>query len=133
MESHGQSKSETQPPESPPKSGRARHRFRLGAIILLYLLAAYLLIPLAWKWQVRRHPELFDAPRVTHTPNGIPGDPVNVALLGSEADVIHAMVAAKWDPADPLTFRSSVRIAVDSVFRRPDEDAPVSTLELFGR
>jgi hypothetical protein len=78
------------------------------------------LIPLAWKWQVRRHPELFDAPRVTHTPNGIPGDPVNVAFLGSEADVIHAMVAAKWDPADPLTFRSTVRIALDSVFRQPE-------------
>jgi len=91
------------------------------------------LIPLAWKRQVRRHPELFDAPRITHTSSGIPGDPVNVALLGPESDVIRALVAAKWHPADPLTFRSSVRIAVDSVFRRPDEDAPVSTLELFGR
>jgi len=82
---------------------------------------------------VRRHPQLFDAPRITHTADGIAGDPVNVALLGSEADVIHAMIAAKWDPADPLTFRSSVRIAVDSVFRRPDENAPVSTLDVFGR
>jgi hypothetical protein len=90
-------------------------------------------MPLAWKRGVRRHPQLFDAPRITHTSDGIAGDPVNVALLGSEADVIHAMIAAKWDPADPLTFRSSVRIAVDSVFRRPDENAPVSTLELFGR
>ena len=90
-------------------------------------------MPMVWKRDVRRHPQLFDAPRITHTTAGIPGDPVNVALLGSEADVIHAMIAAKWDPADPLTFRSSVRIAVDSVFRRPDEDAPVSTLELFGR
>ena len=133
MKSHGESESETQPAESPTKSGRARHRFRLGAILLLYLLAAYVLIPLAWKRQVRRHPELFDAPRVTHTSSGIPGDPVNVALLGPESDVIRALVAAKWHPADPLTFRSSVRIAVDSVFRRPDEDAPVSTLELFGR
>jgi hypothetical protein len=76
---------------------------------------------------------LFDAPRVTHTSSGIPGDPVNVALLGPESDVIRALIAAKWHPADPLTFRSSVRIAVDSVFRRPDEDAPVSTLQLFGR
>jgi hypothetical protein len=90
-------------------------------------------VPLRWKRDVRRHPQLFDAPRITHTPSGILGDPVNVALLGSEADVIHAMIAAKWDPADPLTFRSSVRIAVDSVFRRPDTNAPVSTLELFGR
>src|SRR5215469_6590101 len=134
MASHGESESETQPLKSPLKSGRARDRFLLGAIILLlYLLSSYVLIPLAWKRQVRRHPELFDAPRVTHTSSGIPGDPVNVALLGPESDVIRALIAAKWHPADPLTFRSSVRIAVDSVFRRPDEDAPVSTLELFGR
>jgi LssY C-terminus len=59
-----------------------------------------------------------------------PGD---LALVGSETDVIRAMTAGKWSPADPITFRSSVRIAVDSVFRRPDADAPVSVLELFGR
>ena len=119
---------------SPRAGGRRRLFLRLGAIvILLYLLAAYVIIPQVWKRDIRRHPQLFAAPRITHTPNGIPGDPLNVALLGSEADVIHAMIAAKWDPADPLTFRSSVRIAVDSVFRRPDTNAPVSTLELFGR
>src|SRR5215470_16902844 len=134
MASHGESESDPQPPESPPKSRSAGRRFRLAAIIILvYLLAAYVLIPLAWKRRVRRHPELFDAPRVTHTSSGIPGDPVNVALLGPESDVIRALVAAKWHPADPLTFRSSVRIAVDSIFRRPDEGAPVSTLKLFGR
>lgn len=104
-----------------------------GGVVLLYLLAAYVIIPLIWKRDERRHPELFDAPRVTHTPDGIPGDPINVALLGSEADVVHALIAAKWDPADPITFQSSVRIAVDSVFRRPDANAPVSTLVLFGR
>src|SRR5215469_15954659 len=102
MESHVESESETQPPESPPKSGRARLCF-LGAIILVYLLAAYVLIPLAWKRQIRRHPELFDAPRITHTSSGIPGDPVNVALLGPESDVIRALIAAKWRPADPVT------------------------------
>src|SRR5215469_8737179 len=117
MALHGESESDLQPPESAPKSGRAGRRFRFGAIILLlYLLAAYVLIPLAWKRQARRHPELFDAPRITHTSSGIPGDPVNVALLGPESDVIRALVAAKWRPADPVTFRSSVRIAVDSVF-----------------
>jgi LssY C-terminus len=84
-------------------------------------------MPLAWKRDVRRHPQLVDAPRITHTADGIAGDPVNVALLGSEEDVIHAVIAAKWDPADPLTFRSSVRIAVDSVFRRPDENAVLTT------
>lgn len=118
--------------ERPPRRSR-RLLYLAGVVILIYLAFAYVFMPLVWKRDVRRHPALFDAPRITHTPNGIPGDPINVALLGSESDVIHAMIAAKWDPADPLTFRSSVRIAVDSVFRRPDDDAPVSTLELFGR
>jgi hypothetical protein len=119
-------------PASPRRRGR-RLLYLAGLVILAYLAVAYVIMPLTWKRDVRRHPDLFDAPRITHTPAGIPGDPVNVALLGSESDVIHAMTKAKWDPADELTFRSSVRIAVDSVFRRPDPDAPVSTLELFGR
>jgi LssY C-terminus len=117
------------------RGGRRDRRFFFCfvAIVLLYLLAAYVIVPLAWKRDVRRHPELFDAPRVTHTPGGIPGDPVNIALVGSQSGLIRAMTAAKWYPADPITFRNSARIAVDSVFRRPDDDAPVSTLELFGR
>lgn len=104
-----------------------------GALLLTYLLAAYVLVPRIWKRETRHHLDPSEGPRVTHTPAGIPGDPVNVALLGSEPEVIHGMIAAGWYPADPITFRSSVRIAVDSVLRRPDDDAPVSTLELFGR
>jgi hypothetical protein len=107
--------------------------FLTGAVILAYLLVAYVILPLAWRRDTHRHPDLSGGPRVTHTPNGIPGDPVNLALVGSETDVIRAMTVGKWSPADPITFRSSVRIAVDSVFRRPDADAPVSMLELFGR
>jgi hypothetical protein len=103
------------------------------AVVVLYFLGAYVIAPLAWKRDVRLHRDLFAAPRITHTPSGIPGDPINCALLGTESDVVHAMLAAKWDPADPITFRSSLRIAADSVLRRPDPDAPVSTLELFGR
>ena len=36
-------------------------------------------------------------------------------------------------PADPITLASSARIAADTVLRRPDDDAPVSNLFLFGR
>ncbi len=104
-----------------------------GALLLVYLVTAYVILPLAWRTEVRRHPDLSSAPRITQTANGIPGDPLNVALEGSESDVVHAMTAAKWYPADPITFRTSVRIAVDALFRRPDDDAPVSDLYLFGR
>jgi hypothetical protein len=105
----------------------------VATVLLLYLLAAYVIIPFAWKKDTARDAGLVDAPRITHTVDGIPGDPVNLALLGSEAELIRAMTAAKWFPADPITLRTSLRIAVDSVLRRPDDNAPVSTLELFGR
>jgi hypothetical protein len=102
-------------------------------VSLLWLVVAYVVLPAIWKRAVVRHPALFAAPRITHTIDGIPGDPVNLALLGSEADLLRGMTTAKWFPADPITLRSSLRIALDSVLRRPDGEAPVSTLELFGR
>ena len=105
----------------------------MGGLLLLYLVTAYVVLPLIWRTDIRLHPDLSDTPDITHTASGIPGDPLNISLVGSEADVILAMKAAAWYPADPITFRSSVRIAVDSVFRRPDDDAPVSNLYLFGR
>jgi LssY C-terminus len=123
------------PPETQdPRRRRAALLLQIcGLALFLYLLTAYVVLPLAWKRDVARHPTLFDAPRVTHTIDGIPGDPVNVALEGSEADVIRALRMTKWYPADPITLRSSLRIAIDSVLRDPDDEAPVSTLELFGR
>jgi hypothetical protein len=125
---------EQQPLEPARQRRVARRLLRLTfALLLTYLLVAYVLVPLVWKRETRHQLAPVGVPRITHTPAGIHGDPVNVALVGSEPDVIHAMTAAKWYPADPITFRSSVRIAVDSVFRRPDDDAPVSPLELFGR
>jgi len=125
---------EPQPPPSSRRSERSRRFFyAVGLVLLAYLLVAYVILPVVWKRETRHHLDPSAGPRVTHTPDGIPGDPVNVALVGSESDVVHSMTAAKWYPADPITFRSSLRIAVDSVFRRPDDDAPVSTLELFGR
>jgi hypothetical protein len=107
--------------------------FALGSLLAAYLLVAYVLTPLWWRSDLKRHPALADGPRITHTANGIPGDPVNLALIGSESELIRGMTAAKWFPADPITFRTSLRIAVDSVFRRPDDEAPVSDLFLFGR
>lgn len=125
---------EEQPSQSLGRRKLERRILRVCVVVLLtYLLAAYVILPLGWKRETRHVLDASTGPRITHTVNGIPGDPVNVALVGSESDVVHAMTAAKWYPADPITFRSSVRIAVDSVFRRPDDDAPVSTLELFGR
>jgi hypothetical protein len=104
-----------------------------GAILLAYLVAAYVALPLLWRTAVEDDPALAGGPHLTHTASGVAGDPVNIALVGTESDVIHAMLEAGWFPANPITFESSIRIAVDSVLRRPDDQAPVSSLYLFGR
>lgn len=105
----------------------------VAGVIAGYLVVAYLILPQLGKEKVQRHPDLLDGDRLTHTANGLPGDPLNIALVGSEEDVIRSLLAAGWRPADPLSFRSSVRIVVDTVLAEPDPNAPVSNLFLFGR
>ena len=102
-------------------------------LLAVWAVAAYLAAPALWRMFYRHEPHLASGPRLTNTSDGHPGDPVNVALEGTEEDVIRAMTAADWHPADPITFATSVRIVVDSIVRRPDDDAPVSNLFLFGR
>lgn len=101
--------------------------------LLLWFVAAYLLLPALWKRYTRRHPSLEDIPSVTFTADGIPADPINVALIGTEEELIRIMLAAKSYPADALTLRSSLKMAVSAVFKREYEDAPVSSEFLFGR
>ena len=47
-----------------------------------------------------------------------------MGLIGVEDDVVRSMLAAGWSPADPITLRSSLRIAESVVFRRPDPMRP---------
>src|SRR4051794_24100708 len=118
----------------PPPRGRGRRVAKwVGGLILLWAAVAYIVMPAWWKRYIHRHPALDDVPGLTQTATGIPGDPINVALIGTKADLVKAMLAAKWFPADPLSLKSSLEIAVDAVFKRPDPDAPVSNLYLFGR
>ena len=64
---------------------------------------------------------------------GVLGDPINLALDGSEADIHAAMTRAGWVRAEELTIRSSWGIVLSSVLRRPYPEAPVSSLFLFGQ
>jgi hypothetical protein len=102
-------------------------------LILIYLIVAYLVLPWAWKVSMRRHPDLSACPRITRTAEGISGDPLNIALMGSDGAIVRAMTAGGWHPADPITFHTSLRIVESTLLKRPDETAPVSNLFLFGR
>jgi len=102
-------------------------------VLLLYVAVAYLLLPVLWTRYAYRHPALEDTPGITYAADGIPGDPLNVALIGAKAEIIRIMLAARWSPADPLTLRSCVEIAAATILERPYDDAPVSSLYLWGR
>jgi hypothetical protein len=102
------------------------------AIAALYGLAAYLLAPTFWRHYERQH-ALADKAMVTTTGLGIPGDPLNVGIEGARDDLICAMAAAGWGPADPITLISSLRIASSVALRRPYQAAPVSNLFWDGR
>lgn len=123
--------SKTAPGESRRRGERA---LSSGAILLaLYLLFAYVLMPGFWRGYVHRHPAIKDLPGITHTKTGIPGDPINVALVGTPQEIMTIMMAAEWHPADPLTLRSCLEIARATVLKQSYETAPVSNLFLWGR
>jgi hypothetical protein len=101
-------------------------------LVVAWLLLAYLILPAIWR-HYEHHPALQNVPKTTLTALGIPGDPLNVGLIGTEAELIRAIHDSGWHAADPVTVRSSVRIAGSVIRDRPYVDAPVSSLFLFGR
>ena len=115
------------------RSRRVRIAQLVVGFLLIWLVAAYLVVPFVWERYARHHPKFDDDPRVTQTGDHHPGDPLNVALIGTEAQLESIMKLAKWYPATALGLRSDLKIAADTVFSRPDEEAPVSSLYLFGR
>ncbi|HMP59726.1 MAG TPA: LssY C-terminal domain-containing protein, partial [Gemmatales bacterium] len=121
-------------PEQTPPRGRWRRTFTLVVgFLLVWAVAAYLIVPRLWEHYGRRHAAFESIPGITYTGSGIPGDPLNVALIGSKQEVMKLMVAAKYYPADPLTLESCLEIAEATVLRRPYDHAPVSNLFLWGR
>ena len=116
---------------------RARSRLQrvlltLLAVVLAYTVAAYVVLPAFWT-HYEHQKGLADVPMVTRTAQGIPGDPINVGMIGDEKEVLCAMNAAGWFPADPVTLRSSIEIAGSVLLDRTYRDAPVSPLFYFGR
>ena len=110
---------------------------KLSAIVLissvgLYGVAAYIVLPALWR-HYERNPKLEHSPKITQTADGIPGDPINIGLVGTEDEILQAMSKAGWRSADPVTFRSSLGIAKSVLLKHPYPTAPMSSLFLNGR
>jgi hypothetical protein len=102
------------------------------AVAVTYGIAAYLVLPrivrMGLKILLRKH-----VPRFTITGDGLPGDPVNLVLTGTLAQLHAAFRRAGWSEADRLSLASSWRMVRAFVFNASYPTAPFSTLYLFGR
>ena len=78
----------------PSRRQRRRRWILIG--LSIWAVLAYLIVPALWSRYFAHAKPLPDVDRVTHTSDGHPGDPVNIALEGSEQDVVRAMLAAGW-------------------------------------
>ncbi|QIO30549.1 LssY C-terminal domain-containing protein [Bradyrhizobium sp. 1(2017)] len=111
---------------------KRRWPFVLAFVALVYLALAYVLVPTLWIHH-EHEAGLASLPMLTRTSDDIPGDPLNVGLVGDGEDVVRAMNAAGWFAADAVTLRSSIEIVGSVVLDRPYRDAPVSPLYYLGK
>ena len=88
------------------------------ALALTYGVAAYIILPRAvrmgLKILLRKR-----VPRFTITGDGLPGDPVNLVLIGTLAQLRAGFAAAGWSEADPLGLASSWRMVRAFVLTSP--------------
>jgi len=102
------------------------------ALAATYGVGAYVILPRAVRISLKilQHKHI---PRYTITGDGLPGDPVNLVLVGTRQQLHAAFAAAGWLTADRLSLASSWRMAQTFITNSPYPTAPFSTLYLFGR
>lgn len=109
-----------------------RTPWALAWFIPIWAITAYLVLPRLHKLLSDLYvPDYFFGR--TRTADGLLGDPVNLGIDGSAAQLDEAMTAAGWHHADAITAASTWRIITSTLTRRSYPTAPVSPLMLFGR
>lgn len=103
------------------------------ALLILYIGLAYFGLPaLIRTWRLIIRPN--HIPLYVTTPDGLPSDPVNIAVVAkSRKEFITKMKKAGWYQADKATLKNALREAYAIVFDKPYPTAPFSPLFLFNR
>jgi len=109
-----------------------RPNWHVLLLVVFWLLVAYLVLPRVHRVLTYLYLPGYFIGR-TRTSDGLLGDPVNLALLGEEAQIREAMTRAGWTQADEVSLASSMRIVTSTLSRRSYAEAPVSPLHLFDR
>jgi hypothetical protein len=102
------------------------------AVALTYGIAAYVVLPRVVRISLRIL-QRKRVPRYTITGDGLPGDPINLVLIGTLRQLRSAFAISGWSEADRLGLASSWRMIRAFVLNSPYPTAPFSTLYLFGR
>lgn len=102
------------------------------ALALTYAIGAYVILPYAVRMGLK-FSQLRHVPSFTVAADGLPADPVNLALYGTREQLRTAFAAIGWVEAENLTLASSWRMIKAFALNRPYPTAPFSTLFLFGR
>ncbi len=102
------------------------------ALVVTYLLSAYVLLPriVHLGLTIVRRGRI---PRATRAGDGLPADPVNILLVGSEQELLAAFSKAGWSEADHLNVKNSLKMFSAFTFNRPYLRAPFRSLYLFAR
>jgi hypothetical protein len=102
------------------------------ALILTYVLAAYIILPplVHLIMTVLRRGRI---PTYTLERDGLPADPVNILLIGSEEKIRERFAEAGWVEADSLTLKTAWKMCAAYVFNKTYFRAPFRSLYLFGR
>ena len=100
--------------------------------IVTWVLLAYVILPHIYRWLSKVFLPTYFIGR-TQAVDGMLGDPINLAIIGSPEALVNGMTAAGWKQADSLNFKSSFRMIYAALSSAPYPNAPVSSLYLFNR
>src|SRR5258708_36441282 len=115
-----------------PQRTTRPHLLRLLHRASLVILLVFVLLLVGMR--VYPSPWLFSTlPKITHTAKGAACDPLNIILVGSASQITQSFARAGWLIPDPITPKTSARIATASLAHQSYPTAPVSALYVFGR
>ncbi len=103
-----------------------------AALFATYIFTAYFFIPILVRiFRLFYTPKHF--PTYCVTPDGFASDPVNIGLIGTRLQIKNAMAEAGWHLSDNKNFKSMLKVARSMLTRQQYNNAPFSSLYLFGR
>lgn len=105
---------------------------QLWAFLAIWVLGSYVLLPRLNRLLTRIYVPNYFIGR-TRTSDGLLGDPVNLAVIGTQDGLRSSMLAAGWTEPVPVTLWSSGRIIRAALLHRSYPQAPVSPLFVFQR